>query len=143
MRLLDSLACKPITSRPIGTLWAGFPRGIVDAFFVWTANESVGRDHRLHGMLFQESQHLLTDCRVTAHINVLREVLREPSFEWVRFATFVAHDSHNNLGRDVGCWAIKRNHRGRVTAKPLLSFLVYPGSAFSSVRPSFELHGLV
>lgn len=53
--LLNPLKREPVTSRPIRTPRTRFPLGIIDTLFMWAANQAVSRDHRFHGVLFQES----------------------------------------------------------------------------------------
>jgi len=45
-RLLNSVLGPAVAASPIGAFWAGFPFGVVDTLFVWTANNAVRNDNR-------------------------------------------------------------------------------------------------
>ena len=45
-RLLNSVLGPAVAASPIGAFWAGFPFGVVDTLFVWTANNAVRNNNR-------------------------------------------------------------------------------------------------
>ena len=49
-RLLNSVLGPPVAASPIGAFWAGFPFGVVDTLFVWTANNAVRNDNRFDSL---------------------------------------------------------------------------------------------
>jgi hypothetical protein len=119
---VDALAGEAVASGPVGAPRAGFSLGVVDAFFVRAADEAVGDDHGLGGMLFEEGENLLANVRVVAHIGIFGE----PTFEWVRLMTLIAHDADNDLRRESGGWPIESDSGGRITVKTLLGLPLQP-----------------
>ena len=88
---MDAFAREPVATGPVGAPWTGFSLWVINAFFVRTANEAVGGDHRPSAVLFEESENLLADRGVAAHVRIFRK----PAFESVRILTLVAHDAYD------------------------------------------------
>jgi hypothetical protein len=56
---MNTLASEAVVPGPVGTLRAPFSFGVVDAFFVRAADDAVGDDYGLGGVLFEEGDDLL------------------------------------------------------------------------------------
>jgi hypothetical protein len=95
---LDAFASEAIAASPVRALRAGFSLWVVDAFFVRAADEAVGDDHRLGGVLFEEGENLLANGGVGTDVGILGE----PTFKRVRLAALVTHDGNNDLGGEIG-----------------------------------------
>ena len=122
---MDALAGETVAPRPVGALRAGFSLGVVDAFFVRAADEAIGDDHGLGGVLFEEGDNVLANGEVVAYVGIFGK----PAFEWIRLVTLAAHDADNDLRGKSGCWPIESDSSDRVALKALLG-LAWPCLAF-------------
>jgi hypothetical protein len=119
---VDAFAREPVATGPVGAPWTGFSLGVINAFFVRAANEAIGGDHGPNAVLFEESENLLADRRVAAHVGIFRK----PAFERVRILTLVAHDADDYL-RNKSCgWPIESDGSDRVALKALLGLPAQP-----------------
>ncbi|SRR6266436_5693968 len=119
---LDAFASEAITPSPVGALRAGFSLGVVDAFFVRTADETVGNDHGLGGVLLEEGENLRANGEVGTDVGILGE----PTFKRVRFAAFVAHDGGNDFCSEFGRWTVEGDGGDRKAPKALFDFPAQP-----------------
>ena len=79
---------EAVAARPIRAVRAGLAFGVVDAFLVRAADDTVGHDHGASLMLAQEGLDLLADNRAAANI----DIFGEPAFEQGGRVAFVGDD---------------------------------------------------
>lgn len=119
---LDAFTGETVAPSPVGTLGARFSLGVVDAFFVRAADETVGDDYGLGGVLFEEGEDLLSNGVIGAHVGIFAE----PAFKGVGLLAFVTHDGNNDFRSEFGRWAVEGDGSDRIAAKALLDFPTQP-----------------
>ena len=122
MRSLDALASEAVATSPVRTLRAGLSLGVVDAFLMRTSDKTIGDDHGLGGVLFEEGENLIANLEVGTHV----EIVGEPALEWIRLAAFVAHDGDNDFRGEICGWSVEGDGGDRIAAKALFDFPTQP-----------------
>ena len=89
--------------------------GVVNPFFMGTADDAVRHDDRLNRVLADERQNLRLDSRFVTDIAV-----GEPPLHMVRVFTLTQKNTDRDLAGVVGVGTVKRNGRDRVSAKSAL-----------------------
>ena len=103
-------------------MWAGFSFGVVDAFFVRTADDAVCNYNRLNALCFDECSDLFSDDGIQTYIGFLRE----PSFERIGFTVFISEDANCDFSGGLYGRPIEGDGRNRISAKSLLDLSAQP-----------------
>jgi len=113
---------EAVAPRPVGAARAGLSLGVIYAFFVRAADQPIGDNHGLGGVLFEERKNLIANVGIVAHIGIFAE----PTFESVGILTLVAHEGNNYLRGKVGSWPIECDRSDRIAPKSLLGLPAQP-----------------
>jgi hypothetical protein len=116
--LLDSIKRPAVTASPVGTLWARFSFGVVDAFFVGAADNAVCDYNRPNFLRFDECDDLFSNVSIHTYIRFLRE----PAFQRISIAVFAPEDADRNLRSNLCGRPVEGDGRNRVSAESLLHF---------------------
>lgn len=122
---LDTLVCKAVASRPIGTPRARSPQRVIYAFFMRAAENPVGYYGGARCVSLEERQNLLTDGRVIAYV---RLALGEPALENIRFVPLGQEDADNDLGGQLVIGPVEGHNGNWVASKPGAGLFAQPRS---------------
>jgi len=121
-KLLDSFKRPAVTASPVGTLWTGFSFGVVDAFFVRTADDAVCNYNRPNFLCFDECSDLFSDDRIRTYIRILRD----PAFKRIGFEVLLFEDANCDFRGGLCSRPVEGYGRNRVSAESLLYLSVQP-----------------
>jgi hypothetical protein len=95
---------ETVASGPIRALRARSSLGVVHAFFVRAADNTVGHDSVAGAVLLEKAKNLLTDGEIIAYVQV---AIREPTLQNIRVVTFLEENAYRYLGSQCVIGAIK------------------------------------
>lgn len=122
-RSVNALVRKAVTSSPEGTLRARSSFRVISAFFVRAANNPVGHHGRSGRMSLEEGQNLLTDGRITAHVQV---TIGDPALEKIGLVIFSEENAHDDLAGELVVGSVEGNGSNGVAAKDGVEFFAQP-----------------
>ena len=96
-------------------MWAGFSFGVIDAFFVRTADDAVCNYNRLNVLCFDECSDLFSDDGIQTYIGFLRE----PSFVRIGITVFISEDANCDFSGGLYGRSIEGDGRNRVACDSL------------------------
>ena len=120
--LLDSFKRPAVTASPVGTLWAGFSFGVIDSFFVRTADDAVCNYNRPNSLCFDECSDQLSDTDIRTYIGILRE----PALKRIGFEVFLFEDADCDFRGGFYSRPVEGYGRDRVSTESLLYLSVQP-----------------
>jgi hypothetical protein len=85
---------EAVATSPIGTLRTEGSVRVVNPFFVWAADDSVGDYGGTGSVSAEEGQHPLTDGRVAADIKF---TIGKPALEKIRLVIFGENDANRDF----------------------------------------------
>ncbi len=99
---LYPLVREAIAAGPVGTLGTLLSLRVINPFFMWAADNSVGNDHRAYTMFLDEAQDLGIDRMVEAHI----AVFQRPALQKIGFRSFAEKNGNGHLARSFSRWSV-------------------------------------
>ena len=107
---------------PVRAAWTRSTLGIVDAFFVRTAEDSRTEDHRADRMLLKEGKHLLANQVVIADI----ADFRDPLLHLAGIAAFAMNDADRYLRRADAIRSVERGRADGIALKATICLATEP-----------------
>jgi hypothetical protein len=134
IRSVDSLLGPAITPGPVRALRTILSFGIVHAFFVGAADDTVSDDGGADRVVLEEGHDLLADGGIMAHTQA---AIGEPALQKIRFVILGEDNADGDFGGQLVGRPIEGDRSDGVAVKTALGLLGEPGPKWLSSLPHF------
>lgn len=104
---------RPLATGPVRTPGTGLANWVVDAFFVWTAENAWADDDSADVIALQKGEHLTTDIFILPHVRDGGQ----PLLHRERFGAFLVHNAYGDFRRTYIVRAVEGYRSERIPLK--------------------------
>lgn len=104
---------------PERAAWTLLPLGIVDAFFMWAANDPVGNDNTLCSLFADEEHDFFIHFMIASDVSAVAE----PTFHRNRVLIVTGDDPHSDFGGELVVRPVVRDGSDWITGEAAVRFL--------------------